>query len=114
MLTVRERIRIGGEKVSETAFAKKYWEIFDRLKVRQLSCDLVRRFELLRICREETFLLQEHNLDMPFYFQYLTLMAFELFVDEQVDVAIVETGLGAYADCTNVIQCVVVRTLLCK
>lgn len=31
---------------------------------------------------------------MPAYFKFLTLLAFRLFCDEQVDVAIVEVGIG--------------------
>jgi len=57
---------------------------------------------------------------MPFYFAFLTTMMFYVFIHEkvcsyvknfvyrneyfQVDVAIVEVGIGGEYDCTNIIQ----------
>jgi len=31
-------------------------------------------------------------------------MAFKMFVDEKVDVAIIETGIGGEYDCTNILR----------
>lgn len=44
---------------------------------------------------------------MPNYFQFLTLLAFDVFVSQQVDVAILEVGLGGRLDATNVVTPVV-------
>ena len=41
---------------------------------------------------------------MPQYFRFLTLMALHVFKKEQVDVAIMEVGIGGEYDCTNVIE----------
>ncbi|CAO2822272.1 unnamed protein product [Amaranthus hypochondriacus] len=41
---------------------------------------------------------------MPPLFQFLTLLAFKIFIDEKVDVGIVEVGLGGEKDSTNVIK----------
>ncbi|MFH4983640.1 hypothetical protein AB6A40_010349 [Gnathostoma spinigerum] len=41
---------------------------------------------------------------MPAYFKFLTLMAFHVFIEEKVDVAVVEVGIGGEYDCTNVIR----------
>lgn len=41
---------------------------------------------------------------MPSYFKFLTVMAFHVFIEEKVDVAIVEVGIGGEHDCTNIIQ----------
>lgn len=41
---------------------------------------------------------------MPFYFQFLTIMAFNVFVGEGVDCAIIEVGIGGENDCTNVLR----------
>ncbi|XVE95861.1 hypothetical protein REPUB_Repub02eG0170600 [Reevesia pubescens] len=43
-------------------------------------------------------------LPMPPLFQFLTVLAFKIFVCEQVDVAIIEVGLGGIRDSTNVIK----------
>ena len=40
----------------------------------------------------------------PTYFEFLTAVAFQYFADQQVDIAIVETGLGGRLDATNVIK----------
>ena len=39
----------------------------------------------------------------PSFFELATAMAFKYFVDEQVDVAVIEVGLGGRLDCTNII-----------
>lgn len=41
---------------------------------------------------------------MPPYFTFLTIMAFKVFVEEKVDVAIIEVGIGGEYDCTNVLK----------
>jgi folylpolyglutamate synthase len=40
---------------------------------------------------------------MPAYFRILTLVAFRTFLLEEVDVAVVEVGIGGEYDCTNVL-----------
>jgi dihydrofolate synthase/folylpolyglutamate synthase len=39
----------------------------------------------------------------PSFFELTTVMAFDYFAQHQVDIAIIETGLGGRLDCTNVI-----------
>ena len=41
---------------------------------------------------------------MPQYFRFLTLMAFHVFMKENVDVAIMEVGIGGAHDATNIIE----------
>lgn len=40
----------------------------------------------------------------PSFFELTTAMAFRYFADQQIDVAIVEVGLGGRLDCTNIIH----------
>ena len=40
----------------------------------------------------------------PTFFEIITLLAWMLFAEEQVDVVVLETGLGGRLDCTNVCQ----------
>lgn len=40
----------------------------------------------------------------PSFFELATAMAFKYFAEEQVDVAVIEVGLGGRLDCTNIIQ----------
>ena len=39
----------------------------------------------------------------PSFFELTTALAFKYFADEQVDVAVIEVGLGGRLDCTNII-----------
>jgi folylpolyglutamate synthase len=41
---------------------------------------------------------------MPPYFKFLTVMAFNVFIKEKVDVAVIEVGIGGELDCTNVLR----------
>jgi dihydrofolate synthase/folylpolyglutamate synthase len=74
---VRERIQINGEMIPQTDFARivKLAEpIIERIKPR------------------------------PTYFDALTAIAFKYFAEQNVDIAIVETGLGGRLDSTNVVR----------
>lgn len=81
LVTVRERIRINGLPISEALFTKYFWKIYRRLNDAK-----------------------EHESDMPMYFKFLTIVMFHIFLDENVDVAIIEVGIGGLYDCTNVVR----------
>lgn len=77
LLTVRERIKINGVNLSEEAFINYFWTINDKL---------------------------QDTSSPPNFFRFMTVMAFYIFVKENVDVLILETGIGGEFDSTNVIQ----------
>ncbi|MFF5177992.1 bifunctional folylpolyglutamate synthase/dihydrofolate synthase [Micromonospora sp. NPDC000316] len=79
--TVRERISLDGEPVSEERFASVYRE------VKPLA-------ELVDARSDEPLT----------YFDMTTALAFATFADAPVDIAVVEVGLGGAEDATNVIQ----------
>nr|XP_049698028.1 folylpolyglutamate synthase, mitochondrial isoform X1 [Helicoverpa armigera] len=81
LVAVRERIRLDGRVISEEQFAKYFHQVHDLL-------DASKAFEG----------------DMPKYFAFLTVMAFNMFLKEKVDVAIVEVGIGGIVDYTNVLR----------
>lgn len=72
----RERIRINGQMVEK-----------------QFVVDFVNTFRHLN---------QEKELD-PSFFELTVMMAFEYFAQNQVDIAIIEVGLGGRLDSTNII-----------
>ncbi|RCN26192.1 protein FolC, partial [Ancylostoma caninum] len=80
LVHARERIRIDGKPISETLFAKHFFTVYNKLKQ------------------------QEIESDMPPYFKFLTLLSFHVFLEECVDVAIVEVGIGGEYDATNIVQ----------
>lgn len=81
LVTVRERIRINGQPISQLCFAEYFWEVYRKL--------------------EDT---KKHESDMPAYFKFLTVLMFHIFLDLNVDVAIIEVGIGGLKDCTNVVR----------
>jgi dihydrofolate synthase/folylpolyglutamate synthase len=77
--SVRERITLDGEPISEERFAEAYAEIAPYLDVVDAE--------------------QEHPLT---FFEVMTGMAYAVFADAPVDVAVIEVGLGGSWDSTNV------------
>ncbi|XP_010185359.1 PREDICTED: folylpolyglutamate synthase, mitochondrial, partial [Mesitornis unicolor] len=86
LVQVRERIRINGQPISKELFSKYFWLVYNRL--------------------EETK--DPAHSSMPAYFRFLTIMAFHVFLQEKVDLAVVEVGIGGAYDCTNIIRAPVV------
>ncbi len=77
LLDIRERIVVGGKKISEAGFAKAISAVAD--------------------------ITAEARVPEPTYFEVLTVAAFHYFAAEKVDIAVVETGLGGRLDATNVL-----------
>lgn len=77
--TVRERITLDGEPITEERFAEAYTEIEPYLAVVDAE--------------------SEYPLS---FFEVMTAMAFAVFADAPVDVAVIEVGLGGTWDSTNV------------
>lgn len=80
LLAARERIRINGEPLSKKLFAKYFWSVYKQIERRK-----------------------DDQTGMPPYFNFLTVMAFKVFLEEKVDVAVIEVGIGGQYDCTNVV-----------
>lgn len=75
LVTFRERIRVNGEMIPEQYVID--WVARNRSFFEPLS---------------------------PSFFELSTAMAFEYFRDAQVDIAVIEVGLGGRLDCTNIIS----------
>ena len=61
-------------------------------------------FEGLHNLTVSLFKYQECSGDMPAYFKFLTVLALKVFLEEGVDVAILEVGIGGEYDCTNIVR----------
>ena len=88
LIDVRERIRIDGKLLPKASFSEHFWRVHSQLRDTANAPDT--RFQA-----------------MPGYFRFLTLLAFEVFLSQEVDVAIIEVGLGGRLDATNVVTPVV-------
>ncbi len=75
LVDFRERIRINGEMISH----KGVTDFVDRYRSLDLDCQ-------------------------PSFFELTTIMAFDWFAANKVDVAVIETGLGGRLDTTNIIS----------
>ncbi|XP_057217162.1 folylpolyglutamate synthase, mitochondrial [Triplophysa rosa] len=82
LVEVRERIRINGQPIGKELFTKYFWQVYGRL--------------------EETR--GAHGGSMPAYFRFLTILSFHVFLQEKVDLAVIEVGIGGAYDCTNIIR----------
>ena len=80
LISVRERIRIDGKPIDQDKFTAYFWSVFDK------------------VCKDR------EDGDRPPYFKFLTILAFNIFWREKVDVAIIEVGIGGSYDCTNIIR----------
>jgi folylpolyglutamate synthase len=88
LVHVRERIRINGFPISETLFARYFFDIWD-----QFSDAASKASHSNPTCAETK----------PGYFRYLTILAFHTFIEERVETAIVECGIGGEYDSTNIL-----------
>ncbi|XP_030000112.1 folylpolyglutamate synthase, mitochondrial-like [Sphaeramia orbicularis] len=82
LVHVRERICINGWPISRQLFTKYFWEAYEQLDDSKAA----------------------HGGSMPFYFQFLTMLAFHVFLHKLVDLAGIEVGIGGEYDCTNIIR----------
>ncbi|EEB08091.1 folylpolyglutamate synthase [Schizosaccharomyces japonicus yFS275] len=85
--SICERISIQGSPISQQKFARYFFEVWDRLEATEAEVGSTAK---------------------PMYFRYLTLMAFHVFLSENVDTAIFEVGIGGEYDSTNIIPAPVV------
>ena len=80
---VNERVRIGRTLISDDDFARLFFRVDDTAQ------QLVRDGALPQL---------------PSFFEFLTALAFEYFAKAEVDVAVLEVGLGGRLDATNVVD----------
>jgi len=86
---VRERIQINNEPLSEDKFARYFFETWDRLRAASTQG---------RDAPDQTT-----PTPKPAYFAFLTVMAYHVFLSENVDATVLECGIGGELDSTNVI-----------
>lgn len=84
LVSITERFRINTKPVDLEIFLKYFWRVWDALWITR---DQNGKFPA-----------------MPAYFTFLTLVGFELYVNEGVDVLVLEVGLGGKLDATNVVR----------
>ena len=79
LVDFRERIRVNGKMISENAVVDFVGRYNDMLQQGTLKCQ------------------------RPSFFELTMVMAFEYFAGQNIDIAVIETGLGGRLDSTNII-----------
>ncbi|KAI9487178.1 MAG: Mur ligase [Benjaminiella poitrasii] len=102
LVAVRERIRINGEPISEVLFAKYFQDVWERLEATKE--DAIRAMNLSEQDTKDLLRNEREHPDKPIYFRFLTLVALHAFMQEKVNCAILEVGIGGEYDSTNVIE----------
>jgi len=80
---VNERIRVGNQEISDDDFAATYFRVDDIAQAAVLDGRLPA---------------------MPSYFEAVTATAFDYFAQQQVEIAILEVGMGGRLDATNIVE----------
>lgn len=78
-----ERMVVNGAQISEENFVKYADQVIEKMKF-----------------------MEENNMEVPTQFEMLTAMAFLYFEKTNVDIAVIEVGLGGMYDATNVIDAI--------
>ncbi|KAK5175752.1 uncharacterized protein LTR77_000891 [Saxophila tyrrhenica] len=89
LIEPEERIRVNAQPLDRDLFAKYFFEVYDRLP------------QLSDATSDEKTTVVERG---PRFLQLYALLAFHVFISENVDVAVVETHSGGEYDATNVIE----------
>ncbi|KPM40698.1 hypothetical protein AK830_g5873 [Neonectria ditissima] len=90
LVSVRERIAIQGEAISQDVFAGAFFELWDRFT------DAAKREGM-------SATEAEGPTSKPFFFRFLTILAWHVFLKENVDCVVLECGIGGEYDATNVL-----------
>jgi dihydrofolate synthase/folylpolyglutamate synthase len=75
-------------------------DVRERIRVNH---DLISQADLVRYVKKLEPILKKMASDRPTFFELFTAVAFAYFADQNVDIAVIETGLGGRLDSTNVI-----------
>ncbi|ORY54855.1 Mur ligase [Pseudomassariella vexata] len=97
LVSVRERIMLDGQPISQDLFTRYFFEVWDAFTASARA--------LLAEGSEEGQMSAEVEgpMSKPFYFRFLTILAFYVFIKEGVKTAVIECGIGGEYDATNVL-----------
>ncbi|GAB0131891.1 hypothetical protein EsDP_00000345 [Epichloe bromicola] len=90
LVSPRERIAINGRPVSQEAFARAFFDLWDRFTecARKEGVDATTA---------------EGASSKPFFFRFLTILAWHMFLREGIGSVVMECGIGGEYDATNVL-----------
>lgn len=90
LIAVRERIRINSQPISKELFTQYFFDVWDRLAAENHAVNAT----------DDPVVPGTR----PTYARFLTLVSWHLFLQEGVDLAIYEVGIGGEFDATNLVE----------
>jgi folylpolyglutamate synthase len=90
LVSPRERIAIQGEQISQGLFTEAFFELWERLS------DAAKK-------DGKSLTEADGPGSKPFFFRFMTLLAWHIFLREKVDSVVLECGIGGEYDATNVV-----------
>lgn len=90
LVSPRERIAIQGEQISQGLFTEAFFELWGRLS------DAAKK-------DGKSLTEADGPGSKPFFFRFMTLLAWHIFLREKVDSVVLECGIGGEYDATNVV-----------
>ncbi|KAL6876691.1 Mur ligase [Trichoderma novae-zelandiae] len=90
LVHVRERIAVNGEPVSREEFAAAFFEVWDRLTEAAIEGGMPE-------------VDAQGAASKPFYFRFLTIVAWHIFLQRGIRDVVIECGIGGEYDSTNVL-----------
>lgn len=95
LVSPRERIAIDGAPISQKLFASEFFKLWDRFsEVAKIEAAVDRDVQNEDFTGPET---------KPFYFRFLTILAWQIFLNHNVKHVVMECGIGGEYDSTNVL-----------
>lgn len=90
LVTPRERIAINGEPISQEVFTKAFFELWDRFT---------------EAAKGEGWSASDAEgvASKPFFFRYMTIMAWHIFLTQGIRDVVLECGIGGEYDATNLL-----------
>ncbi|KAM0192596.1 hypothetical protein ACHAPI_008179 [Fusarium lateritium] len=90
LVSPRERIAIQGEQISQSLFTEAFFELWERLSEAAKKDG-------------KSLIEADGPGSKPFFFRFMTLLAWHIFLREKVDSVVLECGIGGEYDATNVV-----------
>ncbi|POR38030.1 MICOS complex subunit MIC60 [Tolypocladium paradoxum] len=90
LVSPRERIAINGEPVGQDEFARAFFEVWDR-------------FTEAARTQGKSAAQAEGPESKPFFFRFLTILAWHIFLSKGIKSVVMECGIGGEYDATNVL-----------
>lgn len=90
LVSPRERIAIDGEPIGQDEFAAAFFELWERFT---------------ETAKKEGMAASEAEgpASKPFFFRFLTILAWHVFLKKKVDCVVLEVGIGGEYDATNIV-----------